>query len=330
MPDAPITPSTKHRDMLAGLAFGLLGVAIWSGSFVLTRLGVKTSLNPYDIIALRFGFGGLVLLPVIWKKGFALPKLGWLGFVLLVTGAGAPYALLSAIGLQFAPASQAAALIPGSMTVMVAVVGATVLGERLSPRRWTGVGMIVVGSLLISGLSIGHQESIGHLIFVFAAALWTGYVFVLRKAGLTALHATAIAAVGSAIIYLPVYAALIPKQITEAPMSDIVLQALYQGGMTTVVGLIVFNQAVRLLGAAAGAALSALIPVVTLILGTVFLHEIPTVFDILCALIISAGVFLLAVARLPDFRSRLLPFLSRSRPQQEMMVDRDGVENHHG
>lgn len=92
---------------------GLSGVLVWSGSFVLTRFGFKTALTPFDIIALRFGVAGLVLLPVVLMKGFGFRKLGPLGFVLLVSGAGVPYALLTTCGLQYAPASHAAALIPG-------------------------------------------------------------------------------------------------------------------------------------------------------------------------------------------------------------------------
>jgi hypothetical protein len=42
------------------LLWGLLGLCIWSGSFVLTRFGVKSSLTAYDIIALRFSTGGLL------------------------------------------------------------------------------------------------------------------------------------------------------------------------------------------------------------------------------------------------------------------------------
>jgi drug/metabolite transporter (DMT)-like permease len=129
-------PTLSTSDTLRGLAWGLSGVLVWSGSFVLTRFGFKTALTPFDIIALRFGVAGLVLLPVVVLKGFGFRQLGLLGFVLLVSGAGAPYALMTAYGLQFAPASHAAALIPGIMTVLVAILGVVLLEERLAMSRW--------------------------------------------------------------------------------------------------------------------------------------------------------------------------------------------------
>lgn len=38
---------------------------------MLTRFGFKTALMPSDIIALRFGVAGLVLLPVVFAKASA-------------------------------------------------------------------------------------------------------------------------------------------------------------------------------------------------------------------------------------------------------------------
>ncbi|HHV69898.1 MAG TPA: EamA/RhaT family transporter, partial [Ochrobactrum intermedium] len=58
-------PTTSTSNTIRGLAWGLSGVLVWSGSFVLTRFGFKTALTPFDIIALRFGVAGLVLLPVV-------------------------------------------------------------------------------------------------------------------------------------------------------------------------------------------------------------------------------------------------------------------------
>jgi drug/metabolite transporter (DMT)-like permease len=288
----------SHRGRrISGIGWGLVAVAIWSGSFVLTRFGVKTTLNAYDITALRFGFAAIVLLPVIWREGFAIGELGWLGLAILITGAGAPYALAIAIGLQFAPASQAAALIPGPMSVMAAILGSVILHEHVRPRGWIGSASIVLGSLVIGGFSTVHRESLGHAAFLLAALLWAGYVIVLRRAGLPALHVAAIVSVGSAIAYLPIYAAVLPAGLRHAPLADAAVQAIYQGGLTTVLGLVAFNRAVVLLGVAAGAAMPALVPVVTLVLGASLLSEMPRASDIVAAVLIGVGVLLVTSAR---------------------------------
>lgn len=288
------TISTSSSDTIKGLIWGLSGVLVWSGSFVLTRFGFKTALLPSDIIALRFGVAGLVLLPVVFAKGFGFRQLGLLGFVLLVAGAGFPYALLTTFGLQYAPASHAAALIPGLMTAMVAVLSVFLLHERLVPTRWAGVGLVLIGSALIAGFSrFGDPEMMGHLSFFAAASVWSLYVMVFRKKSMDGLHATAISAVTSAIVFLPIYMVFLQKGIGETSWSDIALQGLYQGVLTSAFGIFAFNRAVVLLGTAAGAALSALIPVVTLVLGLLLLGEVPGWTDTIAALLISGGVLAL-------------------------------------
>lgn len=290
--EKPAISSSSARTR--GLVWGLAGVLVWSGSFVLTRFGVRTTLNPYDIIALRFGTAGLLLLPVVITRGFAFRRLGPLGFVFLASGTGAPYALLTAYGLKYAPASHAAALIPGMMTAMVAIFGILFLHERLSPVRWCGVGLVLCGSALIAGLSsLGGPELMGLAAFFMAALVWGVYVMVFRRKGMDGLHASAIAAVTSAILFLPVYIAFLPKGLSGTPWSALALQAVYQGVLTSAVGVLAFNRAVELLGTAAGAALSALIPVITLVLGLLLLGEMPGWTDACAAVLISLGVLAL-------------------------------------
>jgi drug/metabolite transporter (DMT)-like permease len=284
---------TLNLPLLTGLLWGSLAVCIWAGSFVLMRLGVATTLNPYDITALRFATAALVLVPVVWRQGWALPRLGWGGVALAVTGAGAPYALLVASGLQFAPAGHAAALIPGLTAVFTAIFGYWFLKEPISALACAGTAMILGGTVAIAGIA----ASIGHGLFILGALLWSSYVILLRRTGMGALHAVAIVAVGSAILYLPVYVMILPKAIGSAPPGDIVLQALYQGLLTTVVGLFAFNRAITCLGAARGAALAALIPVSTMALAALILGERPGALELGAAMLISAGVALVTFSR---------------------------------
>lgn len=285
------------RDTVVGVGWGLLAVAFWSGSFVLTRLGVKTTLSAYDITAVRFGLAGVLLLPVIWRKGFAIELLGWPGLVGLVAGVGAPYALLIAAGLQFTPASHAAALVPGLMAVISTILGVIfIANETIPSRHWLGVCLILLGSLLLGGFAPARgssiDEHIGHALFLSAALLWSIYVIVLRRFKLESLHATSIVAVASALLYLPAYALLLPNRLAAAPLEDIVGQAIYQGALTTIVGLAAFNRAVALLGAAGGAAMPALVPVATLGLASILLHEIPSFLEVAASTLVGIGVLL--------------------------------------
>jgi drug/metabolite transporter (DMT)-like permease len=58
-----------------GAVFGLAAVSIWSGWIVAARLGLKTSLTPWDITAIRFGVAGLIVLPYLLSRGLAIDRL---------------------------------------------------------------------------------------------------------------------------------------------------------------------------------------------------------------------------------------------------------------
>ena len=106
-------------EYVRGALYGLAAVSIWSGWIVVARLGLQSSLTPWDIAALRFGVAGLLLLPYVLSKGLALDRLGWIGLAAIVLGGGAPVLFANA-GLMFAPAAHAGALFPGVMPLAVA------------------------------------------------------------------------------------------------------------------------------------------------------------------------------------------------------------------
>src|SRR5881394_1148440 len=99
-------------DYVRGALYGLAAVSIWAGFIVVARLGLRTSLTPWDIAAVRFGVAGSLLLPYVMSKGLALERLGWIGLAAIVIGCGAPMVLLANAGLVFAPAAHAGALFP--------------------------------------------------------------------------------------------------------------------------------------------------------------------------------------------------------------------------
>ena len=75
---------------LKGAVFGFAAVSIWGSWSVITRLAVTTSLEAWDIVALRFSVAGLLLAPVFVQRGLARDRLGWLGLAVIIAGTGAP------------------------------------------------------------------------------------------------------------------------------------------------------------------------------------------------------------------------------------------------
>ena len=62
------------------------------------RLGITTTLTASDLTALRFAVAGVVLFPVVLRRGLAFSRLGWPGFMAVVIGAGFPVRCWSAPG----------------------------------------------------------------------------------------------------------------------------------------------------------------------------------------------------------------------------------------
>jgi drug/metabolite transporter (DMT)-like permease len=266
------------------------------------RLGVRTSLTPWDVAAIRFTVAGVLLLPFLAKRGLAVDRLGWTGVAAIIAGCGAPMVLLVNAGLLFAPAAHAGALFPGVMPLMVAILAAGLLKEAFSTRKWVGLGAIVAGALGIvwgHGGTVGTEQTIGHVMFLLAGLTWAGYTVALRRARLEGLHAAAIAAVGSLVLYLPIYVGIAGTSIFNAPLPDIALQAVVQGVLTAVVALLLYGRMVSLLGATSGAAFVALTPVMTGLMGIPVLGERPSAGDWAAILIISLGVYVVSGGPMP-------------------------------
>jgi drug/metabolite transporter (DMT)-like permease len=181
-----------NSESIRGAVYGLAAVSIWAAFIVVARLGLRTSLSPWDIAAVRFAVAGSLLLPYILRKGFALERLGWIGLAAIVIGCGAPMVLLANAGLMFAPAAHAGALFPGVMPLMVAILAAAILNEPVTSRKRIGLVLILAGGIGIvwgAGGTLGTEQNLGHVLFLAAGLAWACYTVAMRRARLDGLHA---------------------------------------------------------------------------------------------------------------------------------------------
>ena len=299
-----IKDPASARQFVIGAICAIAAVAIWAGWLVMMRLGVTTTLTAFDLTALRYAVAGIVLLPVVLRRGFAFNRLGWLGLTAVIIGVGAPVPLLIGAGLSFAPVAHASVLTYGIAPLIVACVAGVVLKERLVPIRKSGLVLVGLGALVIGGLgmlSFDGRQSIGHLLFLTADCLWAGYAVVMRRARLDGLHAAAIAAVVSLFVYFPLYLIFFDNRLLEVSPTDLMGQAFYQGVLTAAVSLALFGRSIMLLGAAKAAAFVALTPVMAALMAIPALGEWPTSIDWLAIGMITAGVYLASGAPVPGW-----------------------------
>jgi drug/metabolite transporter (DMT)-like permease len=283
---------------LKGAACGLAAASIWASWSALTRFAVTTSFDPWDVALLRYGAAGVLLLPVVVRRGLALDRLGWLGLGVLIAGAGAPYALVAAGALRLAPAAELSVLNPGCIPLFVAALAFAFVRETISPAQRTGLAFIVPGAVLLvaanadAAASWGASRTFGAILALFAALMWAIFTVVMRRADLDPLHAAALVSVGSLAIYLPVYLAWRGAALARIPLTELAIQVVFQGVLVTIVSLLLYGRAVALLGAPRGAAFGALVPALTALIAIPLLGEWPHATDWLAIVLISAGVYL--------------------------------------
>jgi drug/metabolite transporter (DMT)-like permease len=60
-------PTTS--EYAQGALYGLAAVCIWAAFIVVSRLGVSTTLTPWDVVAIRFTVAGALLFPYVIRRG---------------------------------------------------------------------------------------------------------------------------------------------------------------------------------------------------------------------------------------------------------------------
>ncbi len=284
---APAAPVPGRRGML--FAFG--AVLIWSFWPAWTRDGVTGHLSVDDIVFLRFGVGGLLFLPFLVAQAKSLGPRAWVIGLGLAICQGAPFVLLVATGLRFAPANHAAALTTGLSPLFAAVLGAALFGEHVTKQRAAGLGLILLGAGALAFASSG-PAALGDALFVAAAAIVSIYLVYVSRSGLSGFEAAAMVSVLSMIAYLPVYLLFGDRRIASAPWTEVVQQGLYQGVLMAFLSFLLLNAGIARLGASRASAMIALVPALTLLLAIPLLGEWPTQVEALSVILVSLGVYL--------------------------------------
>lgn len=295
----PALAPAAAAPAMKGYAFGLLGVSIWATWAVLTRMDMRGTMAITDLVALRFATAGLVLLPVLIRKGLPLRRLGPIGILALAGTAGAPYVLIAGGGHAYAPVSHSGVLICCGVPLATALLARVFLGERYSPARKLGYGLILVAAIVMmaevlagGGANIGPLTLVGDGMFVTGALLWASYTVLARRFGLEPLHSTAIVATVSAALYLPVYVLFLDPGIARLSWGSIALQAGFQGIATSVISLFAFSIAISRIGASRTAALSALVPGAATLIAIPVIDEWPSLVQVIGIAIGTIGVAL--------------------------------------
>lgn len=300
-------PGRPLRDRAIGILCAVLSILLFSGFTLVSRLGLSSSLTLPDLAALRFGIGGALLLPVVFRHG--LSGMRWQDAGALAVLGGLGFAVLAYAGFWLAPAAHGAVLLHGTLPLSTFAI---MRGTRQPGRRYgrVGLALIAFGVALmacdsLAGASLRQLAGDGCLLL--ASVSWSAYGVLSRHLDVPPAQGAAVVVVISMCAFLPFYTVLAASTVRHVGLAELTLQAVVQGVLIGAVSIVVYTRAVAALGPAATALFTAAVPCVTTLAAGPLLSEYPTTLGVLGVVVVTVGM----VAALQP-RRRLVPAESRA------------------
>lgn len=287
-----------------GVALGYMAaftvVLVTSAYPAVTRLGVATTLTPGDLLLFRLGVSGLLFVPYLVRHACEIRTSDWLSALPLSFLHGWGMAGCVIFGLQFAPASHAAALGPGAIAAWIALIGFVAYRIQVDARRLGGIAIIVAGIALILVASYRGQALVNALVgdamFLAASGLGATYLVYIQRRRLDPLLAAALVCVASAMVVGPWHYFFATSSIGSAPLKDLAWQVVFQGVVFGCGVFFAINYAVLAVGSQTVGVLSALVPVMGALCAMLIVGDRISGLEWMAIALISSGV---AVACIP-------------------------------
>jgi drug/metabolite transporter (DMT)-like permease len=264
--------------VLAGLGWGFAAALIWGGYLAFARAGVVGGLAPLDFALLRYGTAALLVLPLLPRLGLGdLFGIGWRRGAVLAFFAGPAFILLGTWGYRFAPLAHGAVVQPATVTIATMLLAMWLLRERIARRRWIGVGIVVAGLALVSGLGLGAEGAWrGDLIFAAAGLFWAAFTIAARRWQVDAWRATVAVALLGGLAAVPLWLVFgdAPALLAQG-WGVIATQALVQGALSGLLAVYAFGRAVAVLGPVRAAMFPAMVPALAVLAGIPVAGEWP-------------------------------------------------------
>lgn len=285
-------PATAPRTgRLAGIAALAVTVLIWSSFFVSLRAGARAQLRPEELALIRFAPAGLGFLPLLVRRWQRIAAVPWPLLASILVGAGLPYFLIAGLGMRHAPVADGSTLIPGTLPLLVAILGALLYRQHPPRARLPALLLIGTGVLVLLALNHGQGElGQGYMLFLLGSLMWANYTLALRRSGLSPLEGAALISTGSLALLLPWLLAHPPHGLLTLPAGQLALQALVQGLGVGLISTLCYAVAISRLGAETAAAAGALTPVLASLLALPLFGELPGAGSLLGMVLIVAGV----------------------------------------
>ncbi|MDZ5648514.1 DMT family transporter [Nitrospirillum sp. BR 11828] len=301
-----MSPAKESRLDGGTLAIVVVTVIIWASAFAAIRAGLQ-AFGPLELGAARFSIAAVPAGLYLLMSRPALPRLaevwrfaaGGLLFVALYT------ALLN-LGERTVPAG-AAAFIININPIITAVLASFLLGERFGRWGWvgtavsfSGIGLIALNEAIGNGAAgggAGLRLGWGALL-VLGAALCNSITTVVQKP-LFARHKALTVSASNMVIGALALSPWLPGAYAQAQAAPVpgLMAALYLGIMPSLVAYATWSVVLSRMPAARASNFLYCAPPLAMLLGYLWLGEVPTVMGIIGGLMALGGVAVVNLKR---------------------------------
>lgn len=279
---------------LTGYAAAWCIVFVWSFWLIVSRVANQSGLTIYDLAAFRYGLAALIAVPLClyykpWR-GLRLVQIAVLSFIL-----GPVYILVVFSGFLYAPAAHGGIFMNGVLPLISILFALVLIRVLPSLRQAMGAVLILVSAIALAldaSVSSGKDAWIGDLLFLVGALFFSIYMILSERWKLGAMQIIFCGTVVNAALYLPVWYFWLPSGLSDAPMGPLLLQAIYQGFVPNLIGLLFIAHASQTIGTGNTSFILAAVPGGGAILGALILGETLSLIGILALILLTSGLLL--------------------------------------
>ena len=279
---------------LTGYAAAWCIVFVWSFWLIVSRVANQSGLTIYDLAAFRYGLAALIAVPLClyykpWR-GLRLVQIAVLSFIL-----GPVYILIVFSGFLYAPAAHGGIFMNGVLPLISILFALVLIRVLPSLRQAMGAVLILVSAIALAldaSVSSGKDAWIGDLLFLGGALFFSIYMILSERWKLGAMQIIFCGTVVNAALYLPVWYFWLPSGLSDAPMGPLLLQAIYQGFVPNLIGLLFIAHASQNIGTGNTSFILAAVPGGGAILGALILGETLSLIGILALILLTSGLLL--------------------------------------
>ena len=286
--------STAPSSQLTGFAAAWCIVLVWSFWLIVSRVAEASGLTVYDLAAMRYGLAALVALPLClyykpWR-GMSLFQMAVLSAIL-----GPVYILIVFSGFLYAPAAHGGIFMNGVLPLIAMLFALIFLGTRPRVQHVIGAALILASAIVLAwntSASGTPTAWIGDLMFLIGALFFSTYMILSERWKLGAMQIIFCGTIINAVIYLPIWYLWLPTGMAEAPMGPFLLQAVYQGFVPNLIGLLFIAHASRTIGNGNTSFILAAVPGGGAVLGAVILGETLNMVSVIALVFLTVGLLL--------------------------------------